>query len=795
MSPSTQELTRHQQVAASGGKPGLGIVASFHYDVAYLKAYGEYLPRCYEILDEALDILAAEPDYRFLVEQVILLEEYWKARPEKRADMKRYAAEGRLEVAPGMYVMPDMNHITGEALYRQVQHGCQWLDEHLQIRPRVCYIADCWGHPAQLPQILKQCGYDYYVFWRCMRTDVLMANFRWQGLDGTEIAAHWLPLGYGTLRFPSEASAVNALDLRLSPGTPAGIKALAAKLKRYCGEDTPLLFNGGDMAYPQKNAPETIHRLNTEDKSLGLAFTRLDEQLDQVDWESKLLVTGEFNSAFEGTFTTNIRIKQRNRELTTRILSLEVLAATLRKALDLDAWPILLKQQFHDIICGTISDRALSESLAEFDQAEQLIDAGIRQCESPQGRSCYFNPLPFAREERMESEGRIYRLNLPPMGFAEPVELPVSPTASSLPVRFEADSYTAEIGQDGYMTSLVCAASQTELVNAGRADFGSLAMQVDNGDSWLLFEGPLSGGAMESSLTSSRQDPYDRSGPDEMVNRATIRPRIHTAALLPCEDDSLLVEQKGELVFWSIRLAFTTRIRFRKSSRRIEYHTAFIPQGRKYRIRAAFPTALVNPRQRHEVQFGIQERSTGEHVVQHWADLTDDRAGLAVLNRGTPGASADDGMLLISLFRSVAMEYKTESAGSYQENIPHSFSYAIVPHAPDETMLLVREGQAFNTQPLACKVEPEVMNVPGLEIEGAALASARLVDDNLLVRLYEPTGCEHTATIKLPGGFSRWSHADAFGKPINEAAAIDGNIQLPLAPFQIVSMLLLADTP
>jgi alpha-mannosidase len=247
--PATQRVTERTK---------LPVVASFHYDVAYLKTYSDYLPDCFLILDEALRILDAEPDYRFVVEQVILLQEYWAARPGRRADLVRLAYEGRLEIAPGMYVMPDLNHPSGEALFRQVEVGFRWLEEHLGIRPKVCYIADCWGHPAQLPQILRQCGYSYYVFWRCMREDVAITSFQWQGLDGTRLPTHWLPFGYGTLRFPAERDAVNALDLRLVPGSPEAIRALVAKMSPYSDEEAPLLFNGGDMAFPQASGPDRL---------------------------------------------------------------------------------------------------------------------------------------------------------------------------------------------------------------------------------------------------------------------------------------------------------------------------------------------------------------------------------------------------------------------------------------------------------------------------------------------------------------------------------------------------------
>ena len=134
------------------------IVPSFHYDVVYLKDYKSYLVQSFAILDKALEMLASSDDYTFTVEQVILLEAYCEGRKDRQESLKRFAKTGRLHFAPGMYVMPDMNMPDGESMFLQTIEGFKWLKANLDFTPSVCWIADCWGHHAQLPQILGQCG-------------------------------------------------------------------------------------------------------------------------------------------------------------------------------------------------------------------------------------------------------------------------------------------------------------------------------------------------------------------------------------------------------------------------------------------------------------------------------------------------------------------------------------------------------------------------------------------------------------------------------------------------------------
>jgi alpha-mannosidase len=238
------------------------VVPSFHYDVAYLQTCAAYLPRSYAILDAALDILDRDPDYRFTVEQVYLLERYWEDRPDRREALRRHAASGRLECVPGAFVLADMNLPPGEALFQQIRIGRRWLRDTLGVEPEVYYNPDDWGHPPQLPQVLAQCGYTSYVFWRCMRRDVLRAAFLWEGLDGTRLPAHWLARSYSNLSFPDTAERLNAAELSFAEAGTRQIRDLLDGLRRHGDGPDWLMLNGGDFRHPQASAPEALRRLN-----------------------------------------------------------------------------------------------------------------------------------------------------------------------------------------------------------------------------------------------------------------------------------------------------------------------------------------------------------------------------------------------------------------------------------------------------------------------------------------------------------------------------------------------------
>ncbi|MBN2449673.1 MAG: alpha-mannosidase [Lentisphaeria bacterium] len=764
------------------------VVPSFHYDVVYLKGYEEYLAISFANIREALRILGASPDYTFLIEQVILLEAFWERCPECRDDLVRFAREGRLTVAPGMFVMPDMNHPDGESLFRQVKEGRDWLETHLGITPDCCWIADCWGHHAQLPQILTQAGYRTYVFWRCMRREVQRRHFVWEGLDGTRLRTHWLARGYGNVRFPSEAEVLHAPDLDLRGCGPQRIRALCEEIRAY-GPGPVLLCNGGDFMMPQASAPRVVAALNAEGSLPTVRFSTPSAYADAVDWSEAPLVQGEFNSNFQGTFTSNIAIKQRARAGIGRALdleALEALGAGNTPALP-RAWRLLLKQQFHDTICGTVCDEALAEVRAELDRAEaELSRAAEDLAAGGSGGPCWFNGLGFAREECVEEDGALFRVGVGPFGLCRADEarrLP-DPVPAALPLRVETPSCHVEIGESGYIRGLWDAAGRN-LVAPDPCPFGALALQMDYGDLWLNFESPLNGGGLESSLTRNVPDPYDRSRPGDLANRGTFRPAVKGVSACR-RGDVIEVVQTGHIGFWRLQIRFETRLRIAPWFPRIAFRTTLFPQGRHCRIRAAFPTALRNAALRHEIPYGIQARPQGEHVAQNWADLQDATAGVALLNRGVPGNGADNGTLLLTLFRAAAMEYKAPSQGSFNEGMPHAFDYAILVHGADSDAAIVREGHAFARPPLRLRAAPETLRHGWrLDAGGTFVSALRPAPEGVFVRLYEAVGRGTTGVLHLPPGFREYAPADGLERPSGEFTACDGRIPVALRPFEI----------
>lgn len=646
----------------------LHIVSSFHYDYLYLEGSEEYFRISFDILNKALELLEKEPEWNFTVEQVILLEEYLRRFPEKRPLLRRFAQQGRLSFAPGMYVMPDMNMIDTESLYLQIKYGKTFLKENFGADAKVCWIADCWGHHAQLPQILKQCGYEGYFFWRCMRPEFACTDFRWNGLDGSAMTVHWLATGYGDLSFPSAEAAMHAEELSFAAGTT---EEISKRLKKFdaAAEDVPrLLCNGGDFRVPQESGVGILQKLNRTPGMPEMFFSTPEKFLKALEKCDLPQTSGEFNGAFQGCYSTNILIKQLLYYTREQLLAEETFAALTGIGGVSDAeWKQLLRHYFHDTVCGTVCDDALREAVSEL-QELQKADGGY-----------LFNPVLRSRREIVDHrEVTLFPLESRKLTeFPELPELKAENSGGCFANRF----FSCTCDETGRIISLKSSGGKELIDTASPVWFGLPVMQMDAGDNWLLYEAPLNGGCDAAALTANRPDPLFReSAQNGLVYRSPFLAGVDRADIRRSERECIIIQQ-GTLQFWQLKVAFTLTVSMDDLSPLIKFKLQFDPSGKHYRLRAAFPTALKGGKVHHGIPGGFFQRDNCEYPAEGFCHLGNEEGGLFLLNRGIPGNNVDEnGVMMLSLFRSVAMEYKCPSESSFNIGLAHTVEYAVLPH-------------------------------------------------------------------------------------------------------------------
>ena len=143
------------------------LVPHTHYDAVWVFTKEDYFYINIDlILRKVIELMAKDEEYKFLVEQTYLLEEFESRYPKLFKEFARLVREGRIEIANGEYLMADTMLPQEETLIREILVGKSFLRERFDIDPEVMWQADSFGLNAQMPQIYRKCGYRYLAFRR-----------------------------------------------------------------------------------------------------------------------------------------------------------------------------------------------------------------------------------------------------------------------------------------------------------------------------------------------------------------------------------------------------------------------------------------------------------------------------------------------------------------------------------------------------------------------------------------------------------------------------------------------------
>ena len=432
------------------------LVPHTHWDREWYQTFQQFRIRLVHAVDRLLDILDRDPKFtHFMLDgQTIVLDDYLEVRPEQEERLKKYIRSGRIQIGP-WYVQPDEFLVSGESLIRNLQLGLRQAADFGALM-RVGYVPDCFGHIAQLPQILRGFGIENAVFWRGVGAEAHKSEFFWAAPDGTQVLVIFLAgaMGYS-----------NAANLPLDPEEfAARVEFLAAPLLPMATTNTLLFMNGSDHLEPQDGLPETIEaankllaHINPEHEKIlthyghlehnGLAkhidsihvrigtlpqyIEAIQQQIERSPGTSLQTLSGEMRSSqyshlLPAVLSTRMWIKQQNTAMEHLLERwIEPLTAwtwkfgaTYPKGLVKLAWKYLLLNHPHDSICGCSIDQVHRENSVRFAQSQQIGEnllfqamhhlASITDTRAPANAArealplVVFNPAPGPRTEAVQ---------------------------------------------------------------------------------------------------------------------------------------------------------------------------------------------------------------------------------------------------------------------------------------------------------------------------------------------------------------------------------------------------------
>jgi alpha-mannosidase len=564
------------------------------------------------MISRLLDLLEKDPDFRSFTfdGQTIPIEDHLAKRPEDRPRIETLVRADRLFVGP-WYVLADLLLVSGESIIRNLQEGLRVSGE-LGRAARVAYVADPFGHPAQIPQILRGLGYDVYVFARGMgdEGEDVGSEFLWEAPSGDRIRASHL-VGHYSNGLPLVGRADEtgaALRARVAKNAPA----LVDRLTPYANGDALLLMVGDDHVEAYPRLPEAVRAMHRALPNVETRIASLEEYAAAMPLPRNLvigeIVRGRYRPILRGVNSTRVWIKQENvaceRLLLERCEPLDALTGGDAREELRSLWRSLLQNQPHDSICGCSIDAVHDLDMRpRFDDVRSrggaLADRLLRRIAGEGEVPMIWDPLPYEREAVVEVEGVPARVRTGGIGIV-PLERVPGGVQADGDAAIENEHLRVEVEPDGSFIVIDRASGE----RSGRMN--TLVSEGDRGDEYTYsYAGPTVGtrgnvSAMRSSAVAG--------------DRATVTAEYALRIPAGLRDDRLA--RSPDLVDCPVRAL----ISLDAGARRVDVRLAVTNNARDHRLRVLCETSTRTLTHHAGAAFAVIERQNRFRVRAGWIE-------------------------------------------------------------------------------------------------------------------------------------------------------------------------------
>ncbi|MFY1594841.1 hypothetical protein [Micromonospora sp. WMMD737] len=336
------------------------VVHHTHWDREWYRPMESFRARLTELVERVCDQLDRGELTTFHLDgQTITAADALAVRPDLAERVRAHAAAGRLQVGP-WHVLADNQLVSGENLIRNLLTARRVATDLGLELATIGYCPDAFGHPADLPRVLRGFGLDTALVWR--GAPPRHARFTWRSPDGSSVIA--VNQGYYEPEVLWEAASA-----------PERLDAFRAKQSGRDADGPYLLLNGGDHLAPR---PLPAGLAATEGTLAGY-FERIRDRMP-----ADAVVSGELRYpgdwltfVLAGTLSTRLYLKQANAAAETLLESwaepLNVRAGRASAVgLLRHAWDLVLQNAPHDSICGCSVDEVHRENEVRYAKATQV---------------------------------------------------------------------------------------------------------------------------------------------------------------------------------------------------------------------------------------------------------------------------------------------------------------------------------------------------------------------------------------------------------------------------------------
>ena len=387
----------------------LHVISHTHWDREWYETFQQFRLRLVHLVDKLLELLDEDPDFKhFMLDgQTIVLDDYLQMRPEMEGVLREHVQSGRILIGP-WHILPDMFLVGPEAHVRNLLQG-ERTTRNFGPKMPIGYIPDPFGHPGQIPQILKGFDLEAVSLWRGVSADK-PTEMWWEAPDGSRIFLAYLRDTYSNgANLPVSNSELFAEAIAKAGNSLAAHSAVDDHLIML-GTDhmEPSPFTSRAIACANENLDGVQVHHSTYPNYLNAIKGKIDELGENIPTICGELRASDHSHLLPGVLSTRMWIKQRNHASQVLLekwaepfsvfaaymlgdgetvqkwaekTEQEIASNRIKNVAPLirQAWRLLMENHPHDSICGCSIDQVHDEMLPRFDQADQIGEELIGQ--------------------------------------------------------------------------------------------------------------------------------------------------------------------------------------------------------------------------------------------------------------------------------------------------------------------------------------------------------------------------------------------------------------------------------
>jgi len=764
-------------------KPCVHLICNAHLDPVWQWLWEEGCAEALSTFRSMVEILHEHKTLIFNHNEAVLYQWIQEHDTSLFKKIQELVKKGRWAVSGGWFLQPDVNLTSTESIIRQILEGRQFFRRYFNSSPEVAYNFDSFGHSAGLPQILKKSGYRMYIHMRPQKDKLELPSFlyRWQGCDGSEIAALRIPVGLYHTEYHN-------IQERLRQGTELALKE---------GQDVPVFWgignHGGGATWEDL---KEIDDFIKKEKRVDFCHSTPDQYYQAVKDAIKEapVYKGGLQRVFTGCYTSLSRVKRKavqSQGLVKQAESASASAWWLKGASypqkDIrEMWKGHLFNDFHDILPGSCTEPAEKDALDLYgkvmDSARRLRMKAVTALnhfheKSPDLPLTVLNTNPLLTEYPVEAEFMLS--HRPKWKGAWHVELSF---LSGKKIICQEEQPEALLPFNGWRRKISffsrlpgMGLSNFKLkVKQGRAESKEFEPALDyeiNPQSGLIEK--LYGPSKENILSGPLMQPVVVKDTGDSWGTGIKRYR-EKEGVFKFKPGSSRVIEKGP-----VRMIHQSELTYEKSSILmqtvsysqwpvLEYRLRILWNQRHRQLKISIPTRLKQDHVLCEIPGGVTQRPADgeEHVHRRWlfvkGQINGKPSSMGLVSSGQHGFDFKDGEIRLSVLRSAAycheqgLDLKDHPGHKCMDLGEHFVRFLVVP-GKTESVLPNLPGLAdwLSSPPFALAHLP-VENFDSLGVLSLSPENVRLLcckrsedQDKLIVRIQEAAGIPTKALVKL----------------------------------------------